>query len=790
MGLLSLERGFGNMLIILDRKQNPVGIASNTSPKGLPYFNDIHKEVVKDNLNVLDFEVPINHPSFSLLEEEGYVIYTDLDNRKQLFAITEMETTYGAESTMTVYCEHVATNDLNDEYVAPVELKSQTLKQIVSYVLTNAMNYDLGDVALLGVKDFKFDNWITIKEALGIICKEFEVEIEYETIYNGTEVERNVINVVEKRGSNTGVSLDVRRDVKEIKKTVNSSELYTGVIAVGKDGLTLRNYTGPYEAKHPVTDYYISNLDTHAKYHKKNFKHKMGKYEDGSENQVELYNNVLKFVKEHGKTKDTYSVDIVILERLTGYGHKRVRIGDTITIRDFYNNPDNPFLLEARVIELERSRTNPQNDKVVLGDYNPLTFTRSSEIIELQRKIRNNESKWEDLGEVVFKSATPPPIPEMNQLWLKIDVVPNVLRRWDGYGWDDVTPTEAGQIGAFPTEDANGLIDRVDVIDNRTTDIKIIDTVVSSDNINTLFNNKANVEDLSGLATGEQLEEVRSNMDAVDKSIRDYTDSEVNKMTSSFGKTAQDIRAEFTSSKGVNILRNSIGFAEHDFWSINGSLSTRKDEELETLGYGSGWYSPIGDSGYIEQVVNIPTSRPYTVSFFLNKSVDDLTLADAVVEIDVNGQTLYRIGKQTASGNTSGYQAFSHTFESTYSQATIRVKIGINAEATITALMLNQGEFPFSWSHHAEEIYSTNVLMNQLGIRVKNENTKGYTQITPEEFGGYAMVDGVMKRIFVLSGENTEVYSLHAEKEIDLNPIKMISIKSVSRNGIAFIPSE
>lgn len=780
------------MLIILDRKQKPVGIASNTSPKGLPYFNDIHKEVVKDNLNVLDFEVPVNHPSFALLEEEGHVIYTDLDNKKQLFVITEMETNFGAESTMTVYCEHVATNDLNDEYVKPVELKGYTLKQIASYVLTNAINYDLGDVAELEVRDFKFDNWITIKEALGIISKEFEVEIEYETIYNGTEVERNVIHVVKKRGSRTGVSLEVKRDVKEIKKNTNSTELYTGIIGVGKDGLTLTNFNDEFEVdaiEYPVTDYYVSNLAAHGKYHKKNYKHKMGKYEDDSENQTELYRNTVKFAKEHGKTKDTYTVDVVIFERMTGYEHKKVRVGDTIIIKDFYSRPDSPFILEARVIELERSRTNPQADKMVLGDYNPLAFTRSNELIELQRKIKNNETKWEQGGEVVYKGSTSPLNPKIDQLWLQINTIPNILRRWNGYGWEDATPTDPSDVGAFPNQKGDDLIDEVDVIRDRTTDIRIIDTVVNSDNINTLFNNKADIEDLNGLVNEEQLTEVSDNINRTDKSIRDYTESEVNRMTSDFNRIAESIRMEFTSSKGVNLIKNSIGFAEHDFWSINGNVPTRKDEELEILGYGSGWYSPVGVSGYIEQTINVVAGKPYALSFFLNKATDATNFANAVVEIDINGLTRYRIGRQSDAGQTFGFKAFAHTFTPEYNQIVVRVKIDKFTAATITALMLNEGEYPFSWSHHSDEIYNTNIIFNQLGIRVKNQNTGGYTQITPEEFAGYGVVDGEIKRIFALNGADTEVYSLKVEKEIDLNPIKIISIKSAERNGIAFIPS-
>jgi phage minor structural protein len=776
------------MLIILDKKQTPVGIADFKSPKGLPYYNDLHREVVKDNLNVFDFEIPANHPSSTLIEEEGYIIYTDMDNRKQLFIIKNISESFGSTDNLVVECENASTGDLITSYIVPsATLNSYTLEQAVTYALTTS-EWQLGECAYLGVKDFAFENWITVKEALNAIVAEFGAEIEYEVIFNGTEIERKLIHVVEKRGQDTKVVLEVSKDVIDIQRDVNSDALYTGVIAEGKDGLTLVGYNGGEEEGFPVTDYYISNLEAHRKYAINN-KHKMGFYQDDSENQIQLYGNALKFLKEHGEPKYTYTVNAVTLERITGYSHKKLRIGDVILVKDFKNRPNNPLILEARVVEMKRSKTNPSMDSLVLGDYNPITFTRNDSIIELQRKIKNSESRWEEVGESIIKQDTAPANPKVNELWLVTSAIPNILRRWDGYGWVDATVTSADQIGAFPSETGWDLADQVSDIDNRTSDVALIGTVAQSADIKALFDGKANVEDISGLATGEMLEGVKTDATSYTDSRVDYTLEEVNKVSTSLDKTASDIRMEFASSKGVNMLKNSIGFADTDFWTTSGTMNTRKDEEVESVGYGSGWYSVVGESGYISQVVNIPTGSKYTLSFLLNKSKDALTLADAVVEIDVNGATIAKLGKSTAQGTTNGYEVGIYTFETTYSQAVIRVKVDENAEATITGLMLNKGEQAFSWSHHAEEIYNTNITFNQLGIKVKNGNTGGYTIMSPEEFSGYGDVDGEMQRIFTLNGATTEVEQLDVNTEINMHPVKIRTIKSDTRNGWAFIPS-
>ena len=65
---------------------------------------------------------------------------------------------------------------------------------------------------------------------------------------------------------------------------------------------------------------------------------------------------------------------------------------------------------------------------------------------------------------VITKSNTAPTNPTTGQLWLDTSVVPNVLKRWDGSTWVKVTPTAAGEVGAYTkTEVDNALNSKVSI---------------------------------------------------------------------------------------------------------------------------------------------------------------------------------------------------------------------------------------------------------------------------------------------------------------------------------------
>lgn len=353
----------------------------------------------------------------------------------------------------------------------------------------------------------------------------------------------------------------------------------------------------------------------------------------------------------------------------------------------------------------------------------------------------------------------------------------------------------------------NDLGQQVTDIDGRTTPDVIVDTIVYNEAFTSIMNGKANVEDISDMATGEQITQA---MAETVQYVDGRLDGEggviagINEVSSALEKTASEINARFGSSGGVNLIRNSIGFAELDFWDLKGgNVMSVQNPDLEQLGFGSGFHSDLGVGGYIEQKVNIsPTNadgnpQKHSLSFWLKKTVDNLTSGWAGVDVwDATGQKLAFVGKAAGAGTTNGWELGLFTFETPYNEVTIRVSFGANAEATISGLMLNVGDIALQWQHANGEMYNTNIKFNMNGIKVINQQTNSQTVISPTEFSGYAEVvnddtgERTLDRIFTLNGDTTEVTKLDVDQEMKMQSIAMRQITNAINNGWGWIAQE
>ena len=121
------------------------------------------------------------------------------------------------------------------------------------------------------------------------------------------------------------------------------------------------------------------------------------------------------------------------------------------------------------------------------------------------------------------------------------------------------------------------------------------------------------------------------------------------------------------------------------------------------------------------------------------------------------------------------------------------VENGQEASVIISGIMYNIGSIPLKWQPYPSEIYNTNVKIDINGVTVKNNQTDGYTMITPQEFSGYSRIDGNIERIFTLNGQVTEVKMLKAEKRITMEPVSVFAMNTVTDTkrirGWAFVPS-
>lgn len=419
----------------------------------------------------------------------------------------------------------------------------------------------------------------------------------------------------------------------------------------------------------------------------------------------------------------------------------------------------------------------------------PQTWMKAPEDVE--EALNGKEGAW-------VYSPTAPTNPAIGLVWVDASKTPNQPKRWTGgeTGWVALTPEEVKDLPWG--EDGSSLADWVAQAEQKISSDAIINTVLGSEDFTGIFDKKANTEDLNNLASYDDLDAMQAEYERLLKEgiagidFSPYvTNTELEQLKDSFTFSVQQ-------AGGVNMLKNSLGFSGTDFWQASSGIDTIQNEQLAKLGFGSGFMINRVQNATIKQAIELPEAKQglqYALSFYMNVATfGDTTGLQCGARIYEEGVLKYTVGATDATqGIPSDYHLYKLVFEPESPNTVIELFVTNGAQATviISGVMYNIGNIALKWQPYPSEIYNTNVKIDINGITVKNNQTNGYTMITPQEFSGYARVNGEMERIFTLNGQVTEVKMLQAEKRITMEPISVFAMNSKETNtiGWAFVAS-
>lgn len=352
-----------------------------------------------------------------------------------------------------------------------------------------------------------------------------------------------------------------------------------------------------------------------------------------------------------------------------------------------------------------------------------------------------------------------------------------------------IVPVNIGRITGSITNNIAQLESRMTNAEQKITDSAIINTVTSSIEYQTDLQAKANAQDLANYATTFDLAETQANINAsVDAKIS-AIDLSVYATKSEVTQTAQDMTIKFSSGGGVNLLRNSVGFAGTDFWTITGTVSTIQNAELDLKGSKSGF---VLTGGTISQQILV-TSQWYTISAIVKKG----TAGTGYLKV-TDGTTTQIVN--LLDGTAYDYQKIQVQIQPVGNQLTVELNGDVASGGVIfTSVMANVGQVALQWQLSVGEVYNSNIRMDLNGIRVSqisNGREIGYTKMTPDKFAGYYDVngDGVVDETV---GSADEVFRMDKDEfvqkkatvkaEITMGSIKAININSGGYNGWAFV---
>lgn len=392
-------------LYILDSSMTTVGILSNRMPFSLPFYDDLQERDLDDFSDTLTLSVPANHEKSIHVIAGNYILYPTYLGEYKLYRIVEVsEVSDSKQYFKNIFAEISAQDDLIKDVVRPTTFTSVPLQDILAHI-TIGTAWTVGSIDDLGVQDVVLSDYPTKLEAIINVVKQYggELEFEYETV--GTTITKQKISVYEQLGNPTGKPFMHSKDILGVERIEDRSKIVTALIGVGKTDdkgtpLTFKdaNYYENLPSGYNILGDAVGSTKALESY-SRNGEHIFGVYKDDSATSPqELFENTLKALQQYERPQMTYKVTVALLERLAGYEHERVSLGDTILVQDKSVQPE--LYLKARVRKLSRSLTNPANDAVELGDYIAIVPPVNEKISQLQKKISEKEELWNKAEEI------------------------------------------------------------------------------------------------------------------------------------------------------------------------------------------------------------------------------------------------------------------------------------------------------------------------------------------------------------------------------------------------------
>lgn len=376
------------ILYFADRKMNILGQASTSLPEGVIISNDRKTEEVDEGVAILEFDLEYDpewrKKAETWTEAGNYILRKDGDDR-EFYTIISREKDPVNGSVNDIYAEDAGLDLLNEVVGAYKADKAYSAEfYIKKFSYDSGFEVGVNEVSNL-TRKLSWDGEATATERLLSVATQFDnAEISFSFDVDRMSVVHKYINIFKRRGVNSGVQLQIGREIKKIriKDTIEdlaTAYVCTGGIPDGKDDpITLAGY------KYDDGDFYVEGthlnsrkaLQKWSRYQIKtetgdNVGHIVKTFSYDTTSQSELCNRAVSSLKKICDVNTTYEVELSYLPQGT-------KIGDTVYIIDHTGE----LYLSSRLLKIETSVCG--NTKTAeLGEYSVKSSGVSEELREL-----------------------------------------------------------------------------------------------------------------------------------------------------------------------------------------------------------------------------------------------------------------------------------------------------------------------------------------------------------------------------------------------------------------------
>ncbi|PFX76394.1 hypothetical protein COL39_03590 [Bacillus cereus] len=342
-------------------------IVANIQPQD--YWDDVRHWEIKNNIDTLEFKVFDNTEHAAALMQQNLVLKEVRDGRIVPYVINNEVEKDSRDRSLTVYASGAWIQIAKDGYIMPQRIEGKTVNQFMDMALAG-MKWKRGKTEYAGFHTMTIDTIIDPLTFLKKIASLFELEIQYRVEVVGSQIVGWYVDMVKKRGRDTGKEVTLGKDLVGVRRIEHSRDVCTALVGFVKgEGDTIITVEKINDGLP-----YITDSDAFQRWNEKG-KHKFGFYSPETEEQNMTPQRLLTLMKtEFAKRVNTsvvYDVEAAAIGRVFGLSHELINEGDTIRIKDTGFTPK--LYLEARAIVGDESYTNPSQDKYAFGDYREIT---------------------------------------------------------------------------------------------------------------------------------------------------------------------------------------------------------------------------------------------------------------------------------------------------------------------------------------------------------------------------------------------------------------------------------
>ncbi|MBW8350787.1 phage tail protein [Bacillus sp. IITD106] len=375
---------------VLDKQTDDI-IETLNNEKG--EYTDAEKIDSLENKNTFDFTAL---KKFDVLQKRNRLLVDDVDGFFSEYIIFYAEQYKRHEKLVKGNASFI---DLQKaKVIEPQKLEGQTPQTSAQFAL-NGTEWQVGDIDFVNIRSITIENYTDPYNLLKLIASTFELEIRFRVEVKGGKIIGRYVDMKKQIAGFEGKEIVFGKDLIGIRRIEDATNIVTALLGVGperEDGTRLTVL--------------VENEEARQRWGRRG-QHLIQVYEPESSDQ-NMTESRLRTLTENELEKRidaavSYECEAVSLEHIFGHSHERIRLGQTVRIKDDGYNP--PLYLEARIRE---TKEDPATRKILnfnIGNFIEYKKEDLEKQVALLRKViaqKVSDSKLAQAIELAEQQAT------------------------------------------------------------------------------------------------------------------------------------------------------------------------------------------------------------------------------------------------------------------------------------------------------------------------------------------------------------------------------------------------